>query len=688
MVSGRQRRLRLATAASVALALLPLPAFAAAPTVEDIVEMTTIDGLAVSPDGKLVAFRTFRRSVAENRSWLEWYVAPIDGSAGPRRLDAPSEPIWFPLYDAASPPDAIWAPAGDALYVRGLKESSIQIYRLPLSGAAQQITDDDADVQSFGLAASGDAIDYRVRSDRQEIDRLQAREAEMGIAIDGSVSLEGLRLTRAFRIGERETSLRYSAHSEAQEAFAGPLRSKHIAIGGTSTPAAKSGDEAAAVPESDLTAKLVPFPGSPTRFSDSLPVFIEATDAAGRSYRCDAPICSGYKSNVTGIFPMPDREIALLHEAATSGRTIVYRWNVRSGKVRKIRDPQGSLNGGGLFPAPCQRSDNNLLCVYAAPMTPPRLVRVDLRSGAMTTLFAPNDRLERMDLGTARFLTWSDDEGRVATGTLFLPKNTLPRLPLVITTNSCRGFPRGGASNIISEHVLAASGFAALCINANRDNHLDPTIESGESVLGPHRAAVASYAAIIARLDREKIIDPARVGIAGHSFSANVATYAISHSKLFHAAALGGASNIDPWADRLVNADLASARGRGLRQSFLNLPPYDKDPTGVWEEYSPARNADRIDAPLLMQLPEIEYALTLELLTEIRRHGGIADLYVFPNEGHWLGREPRHEYWKQLRSLSWFSFWLEGSAPRLPALDQDLERWHSLRSARNLQPAP
>lgn len=108
----------------------------------------------------------------------------------------------------------------------------------------------------------------------------------------------------------------------------------------------------------------------------------------------------------------------------------------------------------------------------------------------------------------------------------------------------------------------------------------------------------------------------------------------------------------------------------------------DQDKFGVWAETAPSLNAGNIKTPLLIETPESEYALVLELFGSINRHGGTVDMYVFPEEGHWLGRSPAHGYWRALRALAWFRFWLKGDGYLGPELAREQVAWRKLRAER------
>lgn len=116
------RHFALALALMLASAAAPV---AAAPTVRDLVETVDLSGLALSPDGTLVAFRTEQASVSTNRHTLTWYVARSDGS-GVREIAGGGGALWSDMgVLLAEPP--VWSPDSRHLYVRILIDGAVQV---------------------------------------------------------------------------------------------------------------------------------------------------------------------------------------------------------------------------------------------------------------------------------------------------------------------------------------------------------------------------------------------------------------------------------------------------------------------------------------------------------------------------------------------------------------------------------
>lgn len=104
-----------------------------------------------------------------------------------------------------------------------------------------------------------------------------------------------------------------------------------------------------------------------------------------------------------------------------------------------------------------------------------------------------------------------------------------------------------------------------------------------------------------------------------------------------------------------------------------------------WRMISPTFDPGRVSAPVLMQMPQEEYALSLDYAVPmIRAHQ--ADVYVFPNEPH-IKFQPRHKLAVYERNLDWFRFWLQGYEDPDPVKVEQYRIWNRMRSELRKDPA-
>ena len=110
----------------------------------------------------------------------------------------------------------------------------------------------------------------------------------------------------------------------------------------------------------------------------------------------------------------------------------------------------------------------------------------------------------------------------------------------------------------------------------------------------------------------------------------------------------------------------------------IGWPGLADDRPAFWKQISLARNAERINTPLLLQPSDDEYLAILESVTALREAGKPVDLYVYPDEHH-VKWQPAHRLAIYQRNLDWFNYWLRGQRPSLaPDHTEAAERWKSL----------
>ncbi|MDE1917862.1 MAG: Atxe2 family lasso peptide isopeptidase [Sphingomonadales bacterium] len=645
-------------------------------SLSDIIEAKAIDSLSVSPDGQWIAYRIIAKSVEADSVQGQWYKIRLDGQGEPVTLGRPFVPLTMPLLSLPQMGVSRWAPDSSSLYTLTETDGAIEVHRLSAAGD-KSVTRDAADVESFSLSADGRSMSYQVRDPRETIARTQRAEEARGFHFDRTIITDGLPLTDNYRIGSRATTIRRVSSSDLVEAGRGALRTKQIALSDqAATPVPRPAVTAPrSIGPQDIVAGEARLPLGKTGMTAVLrqvdkgdvdgPVGrnqLEADLPGGKHVICEASFCRGAPTAIRFVtFDDTRGEIVFLSEADFSSRTTIRAWNPVTGTTRIVRAETGALDDGSIFVGACPMVGHDLVCVETGPTRPPRLIRIDIQNGREDVLVDPNAALAAKHFPQSRVITWQDPSGRPWNGVLVLPDREPPkRLPLVITTYRCRGFLQGGTAWLASEFALAQQGIAALCMNTNNDIVGQRDASGAISTMQPYKDLDASYQAVIGKLTAEGIIDPARVGIAGHSFSANAATYAISHTSLFRAAVIGSGPTIDPGTYAIVAPAGDSWRKAVYR--VIGLPKPSDDPGHIWETVSPALNARSVTAALLIQTPESEYLFNLQQYAFLQDAHKEVDMYVYPGEGHMASGRPIHQYWRNKRSIDWFVRWLKPAA--------------------------
>lgn len=651
----------------------------AQPAIRSLVETVDISGLAVSPDRRMLAFRTDQASIGRNAHEFVWHVARLDQDERVGTAGYGGHALWSGLGGLLTAPP-VWSPDSRFIYYRALSDGAVQVWQAAADGSgARAVTTDDADIISFDLASDGRTLTYRVGATREAIRRAEEAEYDAGVLVDASVD-PGQPVYRGVVVNGRRASQRltgswFSRGGLLWDALVGERRLdlETFALG-DELPSTRGQPEASAAPSALLRVRRGDEVAAVAE-RNARPI-LSVRRANGQMVGCEAPECMGERIVALAWRPAHDELLFTVSDAAQSQS--LYVWEVGNARVREIARSAGLLGGGRDPASPCMLTEIHAYCVAAGAVSPPRIERIDLDDGVRSVLFDPNTQMR--DLGGIRVeqLIWADTAGRTFTGKLLLPENAPPDpIPLFITYYSCPGFLRGGTGDEWPLAPMAHAGIAALCINAARDGDPDDPVDR-------YRVALSGVRSVIELLAARGTIDRERVGMGGLSFGAEVTMWATMNSDLLAAASIAS-GQIEPgyyWLNGVRGRD-----NHSLLRQYWGLGAPDETPER-WLQVSPALNTGSIQAPLLMQLPEQEAATVRELHARLSNSATPVELYVFPHESH-VKTQPRHVYAANRRNFDWFRFWLQDYIDPDPAKAAQYRRWRTLaerRRASRVQP--
>lgn len=657
-----------------------------------LLEVTDLGNPAISPDGRYVAFRAEHASIGRNAYDAEWYVQVLNGKLPPIRVAEGGIALREYVTGGVLPSPAIWSPDERWIYYRALLGGRVSVWRAAADGSgAREVTSDAAEVRDFVLSGDGQTLMYSVGATREKVIAAEKAEYDRGIRIDDTVDIAA-GLFRSSKLGGRAATQRFLGDWFSTGLLLAKVPDYWKAVDLTTmttrdmspanlparpvTTADLSPDLAAAVTKVAQNAGdgriAVLMPGEKEKgllMSRYVELAMLPNRHASRPVQCTAELCR--HRYITDIHWRPGSdEILFTAIDFHKGRAqSIYGWNVVTGTVRPIVLSEGLVSGSQRFwDIPCALSPDTLVCVAAEADCPPRLETINVENGQRRILFEPNKRLKADIAATvpAKLIRWQDAQGREFTGQLFEARGASAGHPppLFVTFYSCYGFLRGGVGDEWPLATLAEDGISALCINALPEFRLDVVAHYDQG-----RAAVEGA---VKFLSAEGRIDRTRVGMGGLSYGSEVTLWTLAHSDVVSAASISGISVTPTYY--LFNS-LRNAFRSNLRKLWQLGAP--EETPGRWREISPAYQLDRIKAPILFQMPEQEYRMTLDYaLPLVRRHQ--ADIYVFPDETH-IKYQPRHKLAAYERNVDWFRFWLQGYEDPSPEKGEQYRIWRGMK---------
>lgn len=635
--------------------------------------------LGVSPDGRNLAFVLYQGEPADNRVCRALIVLPLARGGQPRMIDSGGDVIFAPsIFRNLVQPSGPWAtnqpqwsPDGRTIAYLKRIDGVTQAWLVPIDGGSSRpATRSPVDVEAVAWAADGRGLIFRSSPgrlrERQEFEREK---------------LSGFRYNDRFVPGRSNEPLP-TGSMQAEYSF--------IDVQSAEVRSARR-DEIARLNAVDLSrpegspslARMVSVRSErPGEWPDISRLWL--TGGGREPLPCKADACAGqYYRDLFAFWwrEAPQELLILRREGPGRSLTALYRWSPRDGRSSRIFSTEDLIAG-------CRSLNEALFCVRETSTSPQHIVKIDIATGQIDTLFDPNPEFSSLRKGKVTRLHWRNDLGLETFGDLVLPPEYKPgkKLPLIVVQYRSRGFLRGGVGDEYPIFPFAAHGHAVLSVE--RSPFYDeaggkkwPSYEdaerAGNANWNDRWSSLSSVRNGVMAAIATGFIDPARIGITGLSDGATTARFAlINDPDLFVAASVSSCcADGDPL---MIYGGPAIARER-LDMGFPSV--FGAKATEAWAPVSLRISAAKVRAPILMQLADREFIGGLEAYTSLKAHKKPVDMYVFDGEYH-IKWQPAHRLAIYNRNIDWFDFWLLDRRDSNPAKAEQYRMWEALDEQR------
>lgn len=693
----RSARLSVATAICMTLSAIHCPALAQSGTrtitVDDLLAMKTLGDVAISPDGKWVAYVVSIRDRESdlNRSTI-WVVSTAGG--------APTQLSRSPRADRAPQ----WASDGSWLaFLSDRAESSpgkylTQIYGIdPKGGEAWSVTHSKTNVTAFRLSPDGRRIAYLANGADSKSDEALEKGRGRPIVRDSAYAADWTHLYVADLTGDATAGGRRTSGDALQSSpelldvtsLAWAPDSRRLAWSAKPSPTLRSNADGEVYVQDDVGAaprNVTNMPGgeSVADWVDGVGLVVGGTaHALGTFNRRLWLVPTSGGGQPVSLTDALDEDAsfvaatptALYVEASQRTGRALFRITLTNGRATGA--PQRLDDDSRYYSSFTASKDASRWAFLGESASEAPDVYAATSDGSTrlspTRLSDVNPDARTFAYGEQRVVSWkSKADGESIEGILTLPigYRSPTRVPLLLVIH---GGPTGVSSN---RYPPMRSAYPIAVLNALGYAVLQPNYRGsagyGERFRGLNRGDISGrdWVDVNSGVDAmiaQGIADSAKLGIMGWSFGGHHTYWGITHTGRFKAASAGAGAN-----------DLISMYSQTDIPEFYHtyLGPRPWENFELYEQRSAYRFVKNVTTPLLIQVGEADRRVpaeqSIQFYEAVKGIGKVpVKLVMYPGQPHGIA-DPRLSRDLMNRNVEWFTRWIpvNGPTPRIATSDQ------------------
>ena len=639
---------------------------AAVPTIDQSLNMKTVSGAQISPDGRYVAYLVEEPNWDDNEFVQQIWIAVT--STGER----------YPLTSGRkSSSDPRWAPNSRRLAFASERDGKRQIYVIGATGGeAAQLTTEDNGVGQFEWSPDGTSLAFastgpesKARKDRNE------KYGEFSV-IGGDYTMKHLWLLKVpteipANIKQLPKPQALTKGEEFTVAdFAWSPDGTRIAFSATRDPDLGSQDteQLYVLDCGDLhVRKLMTFDGPnghPQWSPDGKQIAF--VTSGGQQYFFYAnqhiavvPADGGSPRILTPSFDEDPNLIdwgadGIYFAALQKTNAHLFLLEPASGRIRRISGPDQYYLPNATF----TKDHRTLAGVGASPNHFAEVVISPLSAFAPKALTDMAAQYEEFRLGTRELVQWNSVDGAAIEGVLIKPADYDPsrKYPLLVVIH---GGPTGVDRPVLSaDRYYPMERFAAKGALILRPNYRG-SAGYGEKFrsLNVRNLGLGDYEDVISGVDAliaKGLVDKDRVASMGWSEGGYISAFITTYSDRFRAVSVG--AGISDWVTYYVNTDI-----HPFTRQYLKATPWD-DPE-IYKKTSPITYVNRAKTPTLIQQGDQDKRVpppdSYELYQALKDRGVPTKLIFYKGFGHAINK-PKQQRAVMEQNYEWFSKYIWG----------------------------
>ena len=626
-------------------------------TTDDALNMVSVGGATISPDGTWVLFSKSDLDWDENERKTTWWKVPSDGSEEPWQFIGEEGGSSFQFS-----PDGRWLS-----FTRTVDEKRQLFIMRTDGGEAVQLSEHETAVGAYQWTEDGAHIVFVAAHKRSEEEEKERKAGSDAIFVDEGpngqtagqwndlwsidvATKEETRLTESDnRIGSFSVSpdggrVVFAARTENRRNQSNLSEIHLLEI--------ESGDIRA------LTDNQAP-EGRLTWAPDGRRIAYEAPSDGEWDLRLDKiwvmDVESGDKSIVSSAFDGNIRQFvwspdasAIFFSGLQGTNNNLYRLDLGNGRVEQVTEHVGSLS-------PSSFSKDRSMMAYVAQDwdTPPDVWAGPTTGDDGTKLTDANPWIVTdLVMGESRLIQWDSRDGMEIEGILTVPQGVSEDLPLLLHIH---GGPAGVFTNTFNAraHVWAGLGYAQLSPNVRGSSgYTDDLLRGNMNDIGggDYWDLMTGVDALIA----QGIADEDQLGLRGWSYGGILGGWTITQTDRFKGASVGA-----------MVADWTSEYGPGFNHDvslwYIGGTPWENPEE--WRYRSALTHVANITTPTLILHGMNDRTDTepqsMMFFQALRDQNKTARYIRFPREPHGF-REPRHQRTRDVEEIRWIQKYVRG----------------------------
>ncbi len=624
-------------------------------TVDDALDMVSVGGGLMSPDGEWVLFSKGELDWGENERKTKWYMIPATGGEE------------FEYIGEEGGSAFQFSPDGRYLALARSVDGKRQIFWMRTAGGeATPLTEHETAVSSFKWSDDSTKIFFSATDKRPEDESTMFDEDEDVIFVDEGPNgqnrsywsnlwvfdietREETKLTDeefilgGFDVSPDATHVAFTARyqNRRNDADKSEIYILDIASGEKKQLTDNSAPESVA--EWSPDGKMFTFGAGDDQEWLNRNNKIWLLDPTLGEHRI---LSDQFEGSPRGGVWTPDGRY-LLFSGQQGTNTNLFRMDAETGDFEQLTDFEGSMNVSSW-------SADRTKYVYSLSdyKTPSDLWVGSIDGSDPVRLTHANPQIENLQLAEMRVIRWQSSDGMEIEGLLHLPVGYEEGATVPLMLN-IHGGPAGSFGNGFraSYHLYAGLGYASLSPNVRGSSGYTDHLREGNTVARGDGIGYGDFQDLMTGVDKlieDGIADPDHMGVRGWSYGGILGGWTITQTDRFKAASIG--AGVYDWT-----SEYGPGFNNDVRLWHIGGSPWD-NPEGYREQSALTHVANVVTPTLLIHgindTTDTEQQ-SMMFFTAIKDIGKAPVRYIkFPREPHGF-REPKHQRIRDIEEIKW-----------------------------------